>query len=91
LTDVDVLDDTIKSGVNSEEYFAYASSYDGKRYIGLKFNQLVTIECFGFVVKSNVAKKLIVEEAKNHSEKTSELVNTGSQISLEIILTASQI
>lgn len=58
-----VLEDTIRAGVNSTEYFAYASGFDGTRYIDLKFNQHVSIiERSGYLVKLNIAQKQLREE-----------------------------
>ena len=63
LANEQVLEEVIKSGVNSEEYFAFASAHDGNRYIGLKYNQyLGIVERSGYLVKINMAKKQIVEE-----------------------------
>ena len=36
-----VLTEAIQTGVNSEEYFAIASGFDGTRYIDLKFNVFI--------------------------------------------------
>lgn len=59
-----VLEETIRTGLNSEEYFAFTSGFDGSRYIDLKLNQYVGIvERSGYLVKMNVAKKQIAEEA----------------------------
>jgi predicted AAA+ superfamily ATPase len=65
-----VLFETIQTGVNSTEYFAMASGFDGNRYIDLKFNQFVGfIEKSGYLVKIDVAQKQLVEEAaKRQSE-----------------------
>ncbi|NLM15589.1 MAG: ATP-binding protein, partial [Clostridiaceae bacterium] len=70
LASENVLIDTIKNGVNSTEYFAIASGFDGTRYIDLKFNQYVgIIEKSGYLVKINVAHKQITEEtAKQQAE-----------------------
>jgi predicted AAA+ superfamily ATPase len=58
-----VLEDAVRTGINSTEYFAFASDYDGKRYVDLKFNQPVeTVERSGYLVKVDVAKKQIAEE-----------------------------
>lgn len=64
LTDVQVLEDAIRAGVHSTEYFAFASGYDGNRYIDLKLNQYIGIvERSGYLVKVNVALQQISEEA----------------------------
>jgi predicted AAA+ superfamily ATPase len=59
-----VLEDTIRRGVNSTEYFAYAVGFDGTRYIDLKFTQQINIiEHSGYLVKVNVAQKQLTDEA----------------------------
>jgi len=59
-----VLEETIRKGLNSTEYFAFAAGFDGARYIDLKFNQQVNIlENSGYLVKVNVAQKQLTEEA----------------------------
>jgi hypothetical protein len=64
-----VLEDAIRAGLNSTEYFAYASGFDGTRYIDLKFNQHVgIIERSGYLVKLSVALKQLNEEAKRQQE-----------------------
>ncbi|MDD2300471.1 MAG: hypothetical protein PHU69_12650, partial [Fermentimonas sp.] len=63
LANENVLMDAIQTGLNSTEYFAFASSFDGTRYIDLKFNQYVGIvERSGYLVKVSIAKKQIDEE-----------------------------
>jgi hypothetical protein len=58
-----VLYKAIQTGVNSTEYFAFASGFDGSRYIDLKFNQYIGIvERSGYLVKVDAAKKQIAEE-----------------------------
>ncbi|MGS0745921.1 DUF499 domain-containing protein [Syntrophomonas erecta subsp. sporosyntropha] len=64
LASENVLIDAIQTGVNSTEYFAVASGFDGTRYIDLKFNQYVGfIEKSGYLVKVDVAQKQFAEEA----------------------------
>jgi len=59
-----VLEETIRKGLTSTEYFAFAAGFDGTRYIDLKFNQQVNIiENSGYLVKVNVAQKQLTEEA----------------------------
>jgi len=58
-----VLEEAIRSGVNSTEYFAFASGIDNARYIGLKFNQSIgTIERSGYLVKIDVGQKQLEKE-----------------------------
>ncbi|MDR1559696.1 MAG: hypothetical protein LBS84_08395 [Clostridiales bacterium] len=50
--------EAIRAGLNSTEYFAFVSAFDGTRYIDLKFNQDVgLIERSGYLVKVSVAQK----------------------------------
>ena len=71
LANVSVFEETIRTGLESAEYFAFASGFDGERYIGLRFNQYVgTIEHSGYLVKVEVARKqLAEEEAKRKAEE----------------------
>jgi hypothetical protein len=65
LANFSVLESTIQTGVNSDEFFALASSFNGERYVGLKFNEYVTsIYPTDYIVKDLVALKQI------NSEKT---------------------
>ncbi|MDR1030903.1 MAG: DUF499 domain-containing protein, partial [Treponema sp.] len=60
-----VLENTVLAGLDSPEYFAFAAGFDGKRYLGLKFNQRTDrIETSGFLVKTAIAQKQLDEEAK---------------------------
>lgn len=66
-----VLEDAIRNGINSSEYFAYASGFDGTRYIDLKANQYIGIvERSGYLVKLSVAQKQIAEEAAKRQATT---------------------
>jgi len=73
LSSENVLNNAIQTGVNSTEYFAISSNFDGSRYIDLKFNQYIgIIERSGYLVKIDVAKKqLDEEEAKRQAEAAS--------------------
>jgi predicted AAA+ superfamily ATPase len=70
LANENVLMDTIRTGVNSDEYFAIASGFDGTRYIDLKINQYVGFpEKSGYLVKIDVAQKQLADErAKRQAE-----------------------
>jgi hypothetical protein len=58
LSNEQVLFKAIQTGVNSTEYFALVSGFDGSRYIDLKFNCFVgMIERSGYLVKVDVAQK----------------------------------
>ena len=63
LASEEVLMETIKSGLTSKEYFAFASRFDGTRYLDLKYNTSVwMIERSGYLVKKSVAEKQIADE-----------------------------
>jgi hypothetical protein len=69
LADVNVLEETIRTGLNSAEYFAFASAFDGSRYIDLKFNQSVgAVEHSGYLVKVSAAQKQIADEERRQAE-----------------------
>lgn len=73
LANENVLEETIRTGVNSTEYFALASGFDGNRYIDLKLNQYVgIIERSGYLVKVDVAQKQLNEEAKLGKENATD-------------------
>lgn len=71
LANESVLEETIRTGLNSTEYFAFASGFDGTRYIDLKFNQYVgIIERSGYLVKVDIAQKQLKEEAERKQAAT---------------------
>lgn len=84
LANENVLIDAIQTGVNSTEYFALASGFDGTRYIDLKFNQYVgVIEKSGYLVKVEVAQNQFAEEAakrQTNADKASARVGGNSTI-----------
>lgn len=62
LANYSVLEDAIRSGLNSPEYFAIAAGKSDERFIDLKYNQHVgIIEISAHLVKTGVARKLIAE------------------------------
>ena len=69
LADETVLHTAIQKGLNSTEYFAFASGFDGTRYIDLKFNQFVgIIEQSGYLIKVGAAQKQLADdEAKRQA------------------------
>jgi predicted AAA+ superfamily ATPase len=79
LADEKVLMNDIQTGVNSTEYFAFASGIDGSRYIDLKFNQFIgVVEKSGYLVKVDVAQKQFAEEAaKRQAEAEAAAVRAG--------------
>lgn len=78
IANVSVLEETIRTGLNSTEYFAFASAFDATRYIDIKYNQHVgVIERSGLLVKTSVAKEQLQEEASR--EQTTGVTNAGSE------------
>jgi hypothetical protein len=77
-----VLHKAIATGLNSSEYFAYASGYDGSRYLDLKLNQPVAdIERSGYLVKISAAKKQIADDlAKRTAEALANAAANGVRI-----------
>ena len=72
-----VLEEAIRNGLNSTEYFAVASGFDGTRYIDLKFNQYVGIvERSGYLVKVSVAQKQLAEEAAKRQAEAAQAGGT---------------
>lgn len=64
-----VLEDTIRAGVNAAEYYAFASGFDGERYMGLRLDQYVdVIEHSGYLVKLDVARRQLEAEAAERQE-----------------------
>ena len=73
IANLSVLEEAVRTGLNSTEYFAYASGFDGTRYIDLKFNQYVgIIEPSGSLVKVPAAQKQLAEEEKRREEQTAQ-------------------
>ncbi|HHX36322.1 MAG TPA: ATP-binding protein, partial [Gammaproteobacteria bacterium] len=71
LANEDVLMDVIQKGVNSTEYFAFSSGFDGIRFIDLKYNQYIgTVEKSGVLIKTAAAiEQLNSDSAKNDGER----------------------
>jgi hypothetical protein len=82
LASEEVLLEAIRDGVNSEEFFAYASCFVDNRYVDLKYNQRVgVVDRSGYLVKVEVAKKRLAEEAeRRRAEETRETVGGGSSV-----------
>jgi len=77
-----VLEEAIRNGLNSTEYFAVASGFDGTRYIDLKFNQYVgNVEHSGYLVKVSVAQKQLAEEAAKRQAQAAQAGGTTSPAS----------
>ena len=77
-----VMEEAIRTGLHSTEYFAFASGYDGTRYIDLKLNQYVgIIERSGYLVKVGVAQKQFAEEA---AKRQVAAVQAGGSVTVPI-------
>lgn len=64
LASFEVLQNAIQTGVNSEDYFAYADSVSDGKYVALKYNQYVGfIDKSGYLVKQIAALKQKAAEA----------------------------
>lgn len=64
LSGFSVLEETIRNGVNSSEYFAYAEGLSDDRYLGLKFNEpLSRVDMSGYLVKLSAAHKQLEARA----------------------------
>jgi len=69
LSDYSVLETAIRAGVKSEDFFAFASGFDGSRYDGLKLNQdIENVERSGYLVKVDTAKKQLDEDKRKSQE-----------------------
>ena len=65
LADYSVLETTIREGVVGEEMFALASSFDGTRYIELRYNTAVSkVYQSDYLVKIDPARRQIIQEMK---------------------------
>lgn len=70
LSSYSVLEETIFQGVASSEFFALAASFNGERYVDLKYNKAVfSINSSDLLVKVEVAKKQLDEERKAAEEQ----------------------
>ncbi|MBP8989702.1 MAG: DUF499 domain-containing protein [Clostridia bacterium] len=83
LLNKDVLINTIKTGLESDEYFAYADGFDGKKYLGLRLSQGIGQSGDrGLLVKVDVARaqlKAVESSVPAVDEKPSfEVTDNGS-------------
>ncbi|MDR3331101.1 MAG: hypothetical protein LBT08_00590, partial [Synergistaceae bacterium] len=79
LANENVLEEAIRTGLNSTEYFAFASAFDGTRYIDLKFSQHIgAVEHSGYLVKVSVAQKQIADEQQRQAESAQGTSGTGT-------------
>ena len=68
LASYSVLEDAIRNGLPSTEFFALAAGYSNDRYIDLKFNKhVLSINPSDLLVKTNVAMKQLVKEQEQGS------------------------
>lgn len=69
LASYDVLEDAIKNGVASDEFFSLASGKDGERFLNLRYNQSVTaVNEADLLVKNDAARKqLLAKQAEENA------------------------
>ena len=82
LSKYSVLEDAIREGLPSGEFFAYAAGVDNCRYIDLKYQSVPGwIDKNGFLVKTSAAKKQLAEEeeARRAEEELQNGKNSGNQ------------
>jgi predicted AAA+ superfamily ATPase len=78
LASENVLNEAIRTGVNSTEYFAIASGFDGARYIDLKYNKFIGgVEKSDYLVKLDVARKQLAEEAAKRQAEEGAAARAG--------------
>ena len=77
LSSYEVLEEAVRNGLNSPEYFALAEGAIDGRYLGLRFNQYVgVIERHCILVKAVIAKAQIEQEAKEKAKAESQAGTT---------------
>lgn len=70
LANYEVLEEAIRKGIHSTEFFGIAAGYTGDRYIDLKLNENVyAINKSDLLVKPSVAMKQIMEQQKQQAEQ----------------------
>lgn len=75
LASFEVLQNAIQTGVNSEDYFAYADGVSDGKYVALKYNQYVGfIDKSGYLVKPIAALKQKAAEASNPAPQNTDPV-----------------
>lgn len=74
LASYDVLEDTIKNGVASDEFFSLASGKDGERFLNLRYNQSITVvNEVDLLVKNDAARKqLLAKQAEENARSSSD-------------------
>ncbi|MHB8097029.1 MAG: DUF499 domain-containing protein [Erysipelotrichaceae bacterium] len=84
LASEDVVLESIKNGISMNEYFAFASAFDGSNYRNLKFNEtLDSLEFSGLLVKTSVALKQIQEEKQKVTSNTSSSIEINEPITFD--------
>lgn len=69
LASYSVLEEAVRKGLPSTEFFAIAASYSGTRYIDLKLNQSIfSVNTSDLLVKIPIATKQIMEEPKSDDQ-----------------------
>ena len=70
LANYEVLEEAIKKGIHSTEFFGIVAGYTGDRYLDLKLNENVyAINKSDLLVKPSVAMKQIMEQQKQKAEQ----------------------
>lgn len=70
LTDYSVLEDAIRTGVNSDQYFGYAAGFSADRYIGLDFNKPIgMVDKSAYLVKLSEVSRIQEEERRRRGEE----------------------
>ncbi|MDR1538599.1 MAG: DUF499 domain-containing protein [Clostridiales bacterium] len=84
LANENVLMDAIQTGLNSTEYFAFASGFDGCRYLDMKFNQYAGIvERSGYLVKLPISQKQLADdEAKHQADAAARAAQAGNGVTV---------
>ena len=81
LRDYSVLEDAIRSGLNSPEFFGYAAGIENGRYIDLKFNCYVGMtDISGYIVKANAAQAQIQAQIEEERRKAEERARASAQV-----------
>ncbi len=81
LRDYSVLEEAIRVGLNSPEFFAYAAGVENGRYIDLKYNCHVSMtDISGFIVKPAAAQTQIQAQIEQEREKAAERARLAAQM-----------
>ena len=79
LSSYSVLEECIMSGVNSDEYFAYAEGTSNGRYLDLRYQTFLSrVDEYGYLVKIPAAlKQIVADKSKEPSPTESGPQNSG--------------